>query len=646
MNLPLHRQDRETDADACPIYFDPETVITRNKKGNPLSRYRDDVWDYSASTRQKSKRLYHLTGFTGTTQSDKPTRGDSGQLATLVMAQAKALLWAYIRLSKKAPAFGTIYGINVTVKKWAIRAVSHGVSLFQILGDAELVLAKVDTENAGELSKTSVLLKALYKSRSVFGVSFDLDQVQKDLYRLRIDSPGSQQTPLIPSGIYSSILASLISRLGGIEANLDRLLSAFLASRKATTEIPDELSGSARGRHRKRSLESVFEFVRELGRESGDGTVHNFLCSKIVDCQTELIAICVAFTGMRLGEALHLPRDCLVAFEHDGKRHWFVRGFTYKLEDGETRETSWVTNEIGRRAISCAQKISEALGSTLGTASREVDYPLLFCGTESEFSRLGNRWKDKWAELAKNICPVVSEADMSELERMQLGRDWELTGIQIGLRWPMRAHQFRRALAVYAHRSGMVTLPSLKAQLQHITEEMSMYYSAGFQKAASLVFDSDHFSHEWNAAKAESSYFGYVLGLLLNDDELFGGAATWARSDKVRESSVSVHSREHGLELFRRGELAYRETPLGGCTSTEECNISPLVAIPYECLKTNCKNLVVFGKRLARVIESQEVVVAALAASEQGSVEHRLEADNLQTLVSARMKLKEVSANV
>lgn len=92
--------------------------------------------------------------------------------------------------------------------------------------------------------------------------------------------------------------------------------------------------------------------------------------------------------------------------------------------------------------------------------------------------------------------------------------------------------------------------------------------------------------------------------------------------------------------------MAYSETPLGGCTSTEECKTSPLSAIPYECLKTNCKNLAVFGKRLARVIESQEAVIAALAASDQGSVEHRLEVENLQTLLSARTKLKEAPANV
>lgn len=645
MNLPLLQHDSGIETGAPKVYFDPETVTTRDRQGNALSRYHEDVWDYSASTKQKSKRLYHLTGFEEGVQGDT-SQHERDSLQKLILVQTKALLWTYIRSKNKAPAFGTIYGVNVTLKKWAIRAMDDRLSLFDLLRDAQLVLAKIDTANDGELATTSVLLKTLYKSGAIFGVSFDVEGIQQEISRLREDCPEDKQTPLIPSAIYTSILGALITKLGEIESSLDDLLDAFVESRKATAAIPDELTGSARGRYRKQALEGVFSFAHKLGKEPRSGTVHNFLCSKIVECQTALVAICLAFTGMRIGEVLHLPRDCLVSFEHGGKRHWLARGITYKLENGEARETSWVTNDIGRRALVAAQRISIAMTSVAATGTREVEYPLLFCGTESEYSRLSSRWKDRWIELVESVCPIVSEADLSELERMQLGRDWELTGIHIGLRWPMKPHQFRRALAVYAHRSGMVTLPSLKAQLQHITEEMSMYYSAGFQRAASLVFDPDHFSHEWNSSKAESSYFGYVLGLLLNDDELFGGAATWARSEKVRESSVSVHSREHGLELFKRGEMAYRETPLGGCTATEECKTSPLAAIPYECLKTNCKNLAVFGKRLARVIESQEVVVAALALSDHGSVEYRLEAENLQTLLSARTKLKEAPANV
>jgi hypothetical protein len=183
----------------------------------------------------------------------------------------------------------------------------------------------------------------------------------------------------------------------------------------------------------------------------------------------------------------------------------------------------------------------------------------------------------------------------------------------------------------------MVSLPALKAQLQHITEEMTSYYSDGFCRAVNLVFDKKHFSHEWNAAKAESSYFGYAFGVLFSDEDLLGQGV------QRMASAVESRSRHETLRLFEQKKLAYRETPLGGCVSTEECKTEPLEPIPYDCLHTNCVNMVVFGKRLEHVIEYQEKAVARLASDENGSVEHRLEVKHLELLLQSRARLRKGS---
>jgi hypothetical protein len=221
------------------------------------------------------------------------------------------------------------------------------------------------------------------------------------------------------------------------------------------------------------------------------------------------------------------------------------------------------------------------------------------------------------------------------LNRLELDRSWQRDGIEVGNRWPLAFHQLRRSLSVYAHRSGMVSLPALKAQLQHITDEMRAYYADGYSRAVNLVFDKDHFSHEWNAAKAESSFFGFAMGLLFCNEDLMGQGA------ERMAGTVSNRTRQDTLQLFKQGKLAYRETVLGGCVSTEECKAQPLEPIPIECLETNCMNLVVFSKRLDHVIRSQETVVAMLERDEPGSVEHRLEADNLRVMLKARRQLKE-----
>jgi hypothetical protein len=179
----------------------------------------------------------------------------------------------------------------------------------------------------------------------------------------------------------------------------------------------------------------------------------------------------------------------------------------------------------------------------------------------------------------------------------------------------------------------MVSLPALKAQLQHIIQEMSAYYADGFSRAVNLVFDKEHFSHEWKAAKAESSYFAYAFGVLFSDDDLLGQGA------QRMAATVEARSRQDTLRLFEENKVAYCETPLGGCMSTEACKTDPLEPIPYDCLETNCVNLAVFRKRLDHVIRFQKVVVATLERDEDGSVEHRLEALHLAVLLKATARL-------
>ncbi|WP_024815548.1 hypothetical protein [Acidovorax sp. JHL-3] len=67
--------------------------------------------------------------------------------------------------------------------------------------------------------------------------------------------------------------------------------------------------------------------------------------------------------------------------------------------------------------------------------------------------------------------------------------------------------------------------------MQHITDEMRAYYSDGFCRAVNLVFDKNHFSHEWGAAKAESSFLAYSMVVLFSDDDLVGPVSGAGRED-------------------------------------------------------------------------------------------------------------------
>ena len=77
---------------------------------------------------------------------------------------------------------------------------------------------------------------------------------------------------------------------------------------------------------------------------------------------------------------------------------------------------------------------------------------------------------------------------------------------QLGVPWTLTSHQLRRSLALYAQRSGLVSLPSLRRQLQHITEEMSRYYARGSAFANNIIGDNKHhFGHDWQDAQPVSA---------------------------------------------------------------------------------------------------------------------------------------------
>jgi hypothetical protein len=329
----------------------------------------------------------------------------------------------------------------------------------------------------------------------------------------------------------------------------------------------------------------------------------------------------------------------LETFCHREQTHYLIKGYTHKLHRGVKATTEWVTIDQGHRAIELATRIGQTLLSLHQEKPKKGQEALLFPSTSNPFKMMDSTpFTNAQKRLIEAICPEISAEDLDELNQLELGRGWGRSGIEVSKRWPLAMHQLRRSLSVYAHRSGMVSLPALKAQLQHITDEMRAYYADGWSRAVNLVFDKNHFSHEWNAAKAESTYFGLTGALQIAFEE---GDRLLGRGAQRMEQIVSGRSRQQTLALVKSGAIAYRETVLGGCVSTEECKAIPLDPINFGCVESNCVNVVVLSKRLDMVIRSQESVVSQLERDAGGSVEQRLETEHLKRMLLARDQLNQ-----
>ena len=615
---------------AASRYFPADLVVSHTTSGDVASRFADDSWDMS-----------HMSTDGTSTQTlvfYKCEEPEVSELALLIRQQQKALMWLHMHAGK-VRAWPTLLHTNLALTRWCAWAEDTGVDLFTLLSDPLAVAEHLQELIIPYLHLTSSAIKTLWRHRAQLEARMDmqLQELHQAIARESSSREESRQTPLIPSRVYLAILVALDREMDQIEAELDGLLAAYATERTVSRETPQGLTRGHRGTHRAKHLKGVAQDMMTLGYEpKTGGSLDNFIARRINHHQMTLMLTVVAYTGMRKSEVLILPlEDCLGEFEFLGSTHYNVQGATHKLNQGVKREAGWVTSHQGVRAIRLAQRIGRVMAQQHETPAGNGQQALLFASTDNPFQKKSALSFQKAIATARaRLCPEIDAQDMAELDRLELGRGWAKDGIEVGMRWPLAMHQLRRSLAVYAHRSGMVSLPALKAQLQHITQEMAAYYARNFSAAINLVFDKKHIAHEWEAAKAESSYFGYALGLLFSDDELLGQGV--ARMGDV----VERRTRQETLSLFTQGKVAYRETVLGGCISTEACKTDPLEPIPYDCLESNCVNMVVLGKRLDTVIKSQQGAVAMLEKTEPGSVEHRLELRSLEVLLKAKSRLQ------
>lgn len=611
-------------------FFPAEMPVSYDTTGNVASRFGDLFWDLSSlSTDGTSSKKLHFY---------KADSSVDSSLGWLLREQHKALIWLHMNAGKTR-AWSTLLSANLALLACCKDSADRGADLYSLLTNLDWVVETARGMNKGYVDMTSAALKTLWRHREQLGApaDFQLQNLRSALNRESRSRPEHQQTPLIPSRVYCAILTSLNERMSVIEQELDVLLDAYAIDQDAWNKGPQGPKQSRK--FRADAMAVAAERMKDLGyRPTKAKTLENFIAVRLNEHKVSLMLAIAAYTGMRVGEVKILPvENVLVEFEYMGSKHYEIQGSTHKLNKGMKRSTTWITSSQGVRAVRLAQRIARKIQQRHASPQNAGQQALLFASNKSAFKTLGDySFQDALDRLQAVLCPFIEPSDMEELDQLELARGWARDDIVVGARWPLAFHQLRRSLAVYAHRSGIVSLPALKAQLQHITQEMASYYADGFSKAVNLVFDKTHFSHDWKAAKAESSYFAYAFGVLFSDEDLLG------RGAQRMANTVESRSRQDTLRLFEENKLAYRETPLGGCVSTEDCKTDPLEPIPYDCLESNCVNLVVYGKRLEHVIKHQEVAVATLASDETGSVEHRLEASHLKVLLKARERLQKV----
>ena len=643
--------------DSCGLIPPNDFVVSRNRDGTTASIYGDLSWDrtaYDPECRSSLLNFCHWNDGCVTPQRDRLSR------------ESRWLMFLLIWKRDGSPlASGSLVQYMTLIRSIAQFSERNSCRISDLLNDsvrlAAYVHAEVSALKMQLISSLISVLMALGPEQTGFRVLGEskLKELRASIHTHR---KSQKQHPPIPTRIYSAIISELARGLNEFEIVAGRYLA--LVSVCAV----DALMGRCKRRQREFAIErglnqwkyrpafpELLQKYGLVGYFSATGLSCDVagLSAGLSEVQMAAKLVIQTFSGMREEEARTLPYDCLESSVSNGKTHCLVAGRTTKLNRGRIKRTRWATNQDGHNAIWIAQRIADAIYSFHGdkpkkAVSRMNNYPLFvstaylaFPGklpaSKSEIYLTGGLNFCNFINLRNRLQILIEDADLRELEQIDPHRSWRTEDMfQAGQPWKLTSHQLRRSLALYAQRSGLVSLASLRRQLQHITEEMSRYYARGSAFAINFIGDDkEHFGLEWQETQPISSGLSFLVNVALSDDVLFGGYANWL-DHRLRDADKTVIiDREATLRRFKRGELAYRETALGGCVKVGECDQVGIRWLNVDCL-SRCGNLVGKLSKLERVIVAQSRLVDSL---DPESLEFRTEKADLDVLIATRDKV-------
>jgi len=350
--------------------------------------------------------------------------------------------------------------------------------------------------------------------------------------------------------------------------------------------------------------------------------------------------------GINLG-AFFSP---LICGTFNGSKVSYLEGMTHKYQ-GRNVSAKWVTTSEIEKAIKLLNVINTAVSKYFKCDLSECRLILSTVILEKidQRPKTIDELNKKKTSLAKNnkLLPLynnceIKEQDLLELEEIEFNHDWRNDSkYQIGLIWTLTHHQFRRSLAVYALRSGKVSIGALQGQLKHLLREVTLYYGKGSLRAK-LLFGEDslsnkHISKYMEDILPEIDTINLLSTTVFSDEKLFGAHGVHVERNiipRIQSGEITiVEFRKQTIKNMKNGSIAFKSTPLGGCVSIERCDKRMLRQVTA-CIA--CTGSVIVESKLNRVIQLQEKFINEL---EKDSIEYRTEHKELIKLKDARNKL-------
>jgi hypothetical protein len=586
-------------------------VLSRMKSGEILSVYSDNIWDLSPYLPKCDCRLNFDSWLENAREDDF--------LFCQIRAEMKKISFALLYIKSGKSIIKSIEQRHTVLRQFAAIAYKNGCTLQQLFSDVAY-MSKVNDAYVGVSYQKAIHIKAFLTDCfalqqqyplliPAFSTYKSIEHLARLAAQIRLQSSKiGPQTKLIPSRIYISLINGLAEKLNEFNQYAPALHQWF-------QRIQQEPSFARMPREFKDYKKAVsFVDARDLLGltvlfENNQIQKHANLTRYMTLIQGMAKLWIHLFTGMRDNEVNQLSYDCYQTIQSNEHLVHVIMGYTSKLHGGGNKSTYWITFEDIQFGVHAAQRIGEiyALFNPHYDFSNSREYPLFPTRYSQKYRNKNNRNIENETDFVSNFLGAptrtqsnfneylnrisallgdelrICESDLAELESFDGFRNWrEEKDCQLGEYWNICTHQFRRSLAVYGARSGIIGLGALSVQYKHLTEAMTLYYRDNAVFAPNILANDSQkeFIQELEYQRLVHSYAQFEEGVINSSSRLFGGAGTYLQLQKDREQLLKVFpNRDEAIKRMKRGEIAYKPSLFGACTNPDSCEKISFTAI-------------------------------------------------------------------
>jgi hypothetical protein len=662
----------ETSACIRPPTWPPEDdwVVSEDSQGNPVSRWGDPFWDFSAWA-GLSFKLHFAEG------KRAPALGLENQ--HIMRMSATWMIWG--------PKGETSWS-SLKSRFWLVRRIlelceRHDIVATNLHRFPQLLKQLPDLfASADELRRVVIVCDRLYRAKDAIGLTlldeYAIATLAKRAAELE-DDDETEQTAYIPPRIWTyqilrlrECLDDFLQHKHQIEEcfhfcldayahNLGSLEAALLKKGKTGNVLPFSTNKKLSGRRTKRRFYGGFEVTaRKFGifdllqkwiKLPKSGFKVTAFSSYLSLIQYVGIAYITNFTLQRKEEVGSLRYDCLT-WETDPVfgRMLIICGETTKTDpDSDARWPASPSVEIAVEAMRVVAKLRMECASKnprVGCSEDDKANPYLYHRAFEPWSTHPGEWQPystrarvpTYKDVAR-LYPLLFDTKKLEITEDDLKIARRFTPnlnkggtFAIGKTWPLGYHELRRTGGVNMYASGLLSETSIQVIMKHSTVFQTRYYGKNFSK----IRFNEEFEKQTTAARYE------VIARQIETfvEDRYVRPASAGQTDDIIVDLLAMKDFKALVKAAARGEIPFREIRLGGCTNRGHCDYGGIESVA-RCAGGDgfdpCRDAAFDKTKRASVkrqLESIEQRLGALAPGTPRSLALQKEANGLRNFLN------------